>query len=387
MKRFTITLLGHKDHGKSTLIGRLLYDTKSVMEDRTEEVREYCKTVGKPFEYAFLLDSFEEERRDGMTIDVIHAQVKGKKNIYDCIDVPGHRELLKNMLSGASHADAGILIVSAKEGLEEQTGHHLRLANWLGLASLIVVVNKMDHVEYQQEVFEEMVSKIKALEKTPILGPKVDFIPISAYKGDNVVARSSQMPWYTGRTLFEHMEGLEVQNSFLNLPLRLPVQDVYENKAGERILAGKVESGEIHVGQEVVFVPSNGKATIRSIMGVDKNQKTAMPGENIGLVLDRNLPSVHRGEVCCLPESVAQVTREATAHAILLEEVPNNLVLECGPSRTECEFETLAQAEIGEVCIVKLKFKDPLIVERGKTSLGRMALKSKGKIIGVAVVN
>jgi sulfate adenylyltransferase subunit 1 (EFTu-like GTPase family) len=385
MKRLAITLLGHKDHGKSTLIGRLLYDTKSVMEDRIEEIIKHSKTLGKPFEYAFLLDSFEEERRDGMTIDVIHAQVKGKKHLYDCIDVPGHRELLKNMLSGASHADAGILIVSAKEGLEEQTGHHLRLAHWLGLDALMIVVNKMDQVGYRQQTFDEMVVKLKSLQETSNLVPKVEYIPISAYEGDNVVNRSQNMAWYSGETLFEQMERLEITHQLEAMSLRLPVQDVYEKPTGERIIAGRIESGKISVGQQVLFVPSNDKATIKAIMAMNEYKTTAAAGENVGIILDGNSPNIKRGEICCRPKDTLSAQKEITAHAILLEEIPRELVVECGPSTTECVVEPVIPAETGEVSTLRFIFKDPMVIERGRTSLGRLALKKKGKIIGVAV--
>ncbi len=385
MKRLAITLLGHKDHGKSTLIGRLLHDTKSVMEDRIEEVLEHSKVLGKPFEYAFLLDSFEEERRDGMTIDVIHAQVKGKKHLYDCIDVPGHRMLLNHMLSGASHANAGILIVSAKEGLEEQTRHHLRLAHWLGLDTLMIVVNKMDQVEYSQQIFDEMVIKIKSLQETSDLLQEVEYIPISAYQGDNVVNHSQNMAWYSGKTLFEQMEQLEIQDRFQDIPLRLPIQDIYEKSTGEMIIAGRIESGKISVGQQVLFVLSQDKATIKAIMAMNEYKTTATIGENIGIILDRNLPNIKRGEVCCRPEDTLSAQKEVVAHAILLEEIPQELVVECGSSKTECVVEPVIPAEIGEVSTLRFTFRNPIVVERAKTSLGRLALKRRGKIVGVAV--
>jgi bifunctional enzyme CysN/CysC/sulfate adenylyltransferase subunit 1 len=387
MKRLAITLLGHKDHGKSTLIGRLLYDTKSVMEDRVQEVKKDSKAMGKPFEYAFLLDSFEEERKDGMTIDIIHAQVKGRNRIYDCIDVPGHKELIKNMLSGASHADAGILIVSASEGVEEQTGQHLRLARWLGLDSLIVVINKMDLVKYSQQVFQDMVKKIKSLQEAATPFPDLQCIPISAYHGDNVVNRSQKMPWYPGKTLFDQMELIQIQNHLSELPLCFPVQDIYMGPSGEKIIAGRIESGKIHIGGQVLLVPSQEKATIISILTSRGSKTTALAGENVGVMLDRDLPHIKRGEVCCSPEHVVSVQKEVTAHAILLEDLPQDqeAVVECGPSKTECVIEPVVLSEIGEVSTIRVKFKDPMIVEKSRGSLGRLAIKRKGKIIGVAV--
>ena len=384
-QRMNITLLGHKDHGKSTLIGRLLYDTKSVKEDRVEEVRETCRALEKPFEYAFLLDSFQEEREGGMTIDVIHAQINGKRYLYDCIDVPGHKELIKNMLTGASHADAGILIVSAKEGIEEQTGQHLKIARWLGLEPLVVAVNKMDLTGYDQAVFDDMKDKISTLEGNG-LAEKICYVPVSAYLGENVVTRSSWMAWYTGPTLYEYMEGLRTQDSLVQRPLRLPVQGLYAGANGERIIAGRIESGSLHSGQSVVFAPSGATATVEAILAANKNTTVAAEGENVGIVCHTPSLSIKRGEVCCPAEEVARPKKEVVAHAIFLELAPQRVTVECGTAQSECEVGYLGPLEIGEVVQVALRFRDSLVVERSRTSLGRLAIKHCGKIIGVAVV-
>lgn len=383
--RLAVTLLGHKDHGKSTLIGRLLFDTKSVMADRVEDVRAASHALGKPFEYAFLLDSFQEEREDGMTIDVIHAQIKGTRRFYDCIDVPGHEELIKNMLTGASHADAGILIASAKEGIEEQTGQHVRLAHWLGLDQLIVAVNKMDLVGYEQRAFEEMKQDIAALVDGG-LRDRISYIPISAYEGENVVTRSSRMNWYTGPTLFELMEALTRQSSLAELPLRLPVQGVYPGADGARIIGGRIESGSLRVGQSVCFVPSGAKATVTAIVTSAPAAAGASAGDNIGFVCDPSPSSIKRGEVVCSADALAGTRREIQSHAIFLESVPTRLAVECGTGHTAADVAPLSPAEIGEVGRIALRFAEPLVVERARTSLGRVALKHLGKIVGVAVV-
>ena len=383
-QRMNVTLLGHKDHGKSTLIGRLLYDTKTVKEDRIEEVRETCRALEKPFEYAFLLDSFQEEREGGMTIDVIHAQIKGKCWLYDCIDVPGHKELIKNMLTGASQAEAGILIVSAKEGVEEQTGHHLRLAQWLELGQLIVVINKMDLVGFQQDIFEGMRQRITGLGEAG-LDEKVSYIPVSAYEGDNVVMRSSRMPWYTGYTLYEHMEILSKGNQLSQRPLRLPVQDFYRGANGEQIIAGRIESGSLRVGQMVFFASSVGTSRVKSILTFNDKAEAALAGENVGMVCDPELPSLKRGEVCCSQDEIATAKKELLAHAIFLESAPRQSTVECGTAQTDCEIEYFSPVVPGEVTRVSFRFNTPLVVECSRTALGRLALKRQGKIIGVAV--
>lgn len=383
--RLTVTLLGHKDHGKSTLIGRLLSDTNSVMADRVEDVRAASRALGKPFEYAFLLDSFQEEREDGMTIDVIHAQIKGTRYLYDCIDVPGHKELIKNMLTGASHADAGILIVSAWEGIEEQTGQHLRLAHWLGIDQLLVVVNKMDLVGYEQRAFEDMKRGIGVLVESD-RRDRISFIPVSAYEGQNVVARASRMPWYTGPTVFERMEALTRRSSLAELPLRLPVQGVYPGPNGTRLIAGRVESGSLRVGQSVCFVPSGARATVTAIVASAPGSPVASAGDSVGFVCDPHPSSIARGEVACSLDALVGTRREIESHAIFLEPAPARLAVECGTRQTAADVAALSRAEIGEVGRIALRFAEPLVVERAPTALGRVALKHQGKIVGVAVV-
>ncbi len=383
-QRLNITLLGHRDHGKSTLIGRLLYDTGSAKEDRVREVKETSRILGKTFEYAFLLDSFQEEREEGMTIDVIHAQIKGERWLYDCIDVPGHKELIKNMLTGASQADAGILIVSAKEGIEEQTGHHLRLAQWLGLGQLIVAINKMDLVGFQQDIFEGMRRRITGLSDASLY-KQVSFIPVSAYEGDNVVTRSSRMPWYTGYTLYERMETMSKENHLSRRPLRLPIQDLYRGANGEQIIAGRIESGSLRAGQTVFFAPSGVTSKVKSALTFNHKAEAALAGENVGMVCDPELPSLKRGEVCCSPDEIATAKKELLAHAIFLESVPRQATVECGTAQTDCEIEYLSPVVPGEVTQVSFRFNTPLVVECSRTAIGRLALKRQGKIIGVAV--
>jgi sulfate adenylyltransferase subunit 1 (EFTu-like GTPase family) len=384
MKRMNITLLGHKDHGKSTLIGRLFFDTRSVMVDRVEEVKKTCEALGKPFEYAFLLDSFQEEREGGMTIDVIHAQIKGRQTLYDCIDVPGHKELIKNMLTGASHADAGILIVSAHEGIEEQTGHHLRLAQWLGLNRLIVAINKMDRVGFRQERFEEIKEKVLSLGGAG-LGRKIAFVPVSAYQGDNVVSPSSKMPWYPGPTLFDEMEGLSLQEDLSDRPLRFPIQDLYRSPDGGRIVAGRIESGTLRLGQPISFAKCAMTAKVKTILTSNGNGEIASAGENVGLLLDPDLSSLARGDVGAPAEEGIRPKGEVMAHAIFLETPSKKGEVECGTDRTEAEIGYLSSPEVGEVTQVVLRFKTPMVVDGSKTSIGRLAIKQNGKIVAVAV--
>jgi elongation factor 1-alpha len=383
--RLNVTLLGHKDHGKSTLIGRLSFDTGSVMDDRVAEVKATCEARGHVFEYAFLLDAFTEERENGMTIDVIHAQIKGKRHHYDCIDVPGHQELIKNMLTGASHAEAGILIVSAHEGIEDQTGQHLRLAQWLGLGRLVVAVNKMDRAKHSAKRFDEIRTGMLAMVGGD--AERLTFIPVAALGGENVVHHSPRMPWYTGPTLFEALEEIEIADGQLGLPLRMPVQALYPGKNGEQLVVGRIESGLLRVDQAVTIAPGNVKAKVQVIRAANKELKEASAGDNVGLVLDPPPPAaIKRGHVICAADNPIEPRTELTAPAIFLEETPKSLVAECGTAETGCEVEPLAPAAIGEVARVRLRFKHPMLAERSRSGIGRMALKHQGRIVGVVVV-
>jgi elongation factor 1-alpha len=383
-RRLNVTLLGHKDHGKSTLIGRLAHDSGSVKEDRIQEVKATSEALGRPLDYAFFLDAFREEREEGMTIDVIHAQIKGTKYLYDCIDVPGHEELIKNMLTGASHADAGVLIASAKEGIEPQTGQHLRVARWLGLGKLIVAINKMDLMKYDEAVFEKMKAGIRVL-----LGEGAEeptFIPVSAFEGENVVKRSAHMPWYTGPTVFEALESIEVKDDVSSLPLRLPVQGVYPGANGTPLVVGRIEAGTLKVGQRLSFAPSGFLGTVQGIVVSNSPRTEAKAGDNVGVLLDPPPGDLKRGEVACPAEAIAAMRQEMTAPTIFLEDAPGDLTVECGTAQTQCQVRHLSPTRIGEVGQVAILFEQPLVVERSKGTIGRMALKHRGKIVGVAVV-
>jgi translation elongation factor EF-1alpha len=382
--RLNVTLLGHKDHGKSTLIGRLLNDTGSVMQDRVAEVKATCEARGHAFEYAFLLDAFTEERENGMTIDVIHAQIKGKRHTYDCIDVPGHQELIKNMLTGASHAEAGILIVSAHEGIEDQTGQHLRLAQWLGLGRLVVCVNKMDRAKYSSKKFDQIRAGMLAMVGGD--AERLTFIPVAALGGENVVHHSKDMPWYTGPTLFEALEEIEVADDQLGMPLRMPVQALYPGKNGEQLVVGRIESGRLKVDQAVGVAPGGIKAKVKVIRAANKELKEASAGDNVGLVLDPPPSGIKRGHVVSAADNPIEPRMEIIAPAIFLEETPRTLVAECGTAETSCEVEPLTSAAIGEVSRVRLRFKQPMLAERSRSGIGRMALKHQGRIVGVVVV-
>jgi sulfate adenylyltransferase large subunit len=289
-----LVVTGHVDHGKSTVIGRLLYDTGSLPQGTVDRVRAISQETGQPFEFAFLLDAFEEERKQGITIDITRLQFKTDKRDYLIIDAPGHKEFLKNMISGASDAEAAFLTVDALRGVEEQTKRHAHMLSLLGIGRVGVLVNKMDLVNYEEKVFlkirDELSVFLLNLGLTP--GP---FVPMSALMGENVLHPSPKLPWYSGPTLLGALDGLEK----IHRPetLRFPIQDVYKFD-DRRIIAGRLESGEIREGDEILISPGGKTAKVTSLAyWLSKDaKKTASAGESIGITVSDEFFN-QRGEI------------------------------------------------------------------------------------------
>lgn len=295
-RKLGVVIVGHVDHGKSTLIGRLLYDTGSFMEGKYEELKAVCERRNVPFEWSFLLDAFQAERDQAITIDTTQIWFKTQKRNCMIIDAPGHREFLKNMISGAAFADAAILVVDAKEGVREQTRRHAYLLHLLGLKQIVVVVNKMDAVDYQSARFDEVSAEITAYLAGIGLEPR-QIIPIAARHGENIATRSTQMDWYQGPILLDMLDLLEPVMPAVERPLRFPVQDVYRFDE-TRIIAGRIESGTIRKGDKLVFSPSNREATVVSIekWSVPAEPTEAHAGDSVGITLDQPI-FVARGDI------------------------------------------------------------------------------------------
>lgn len=294
-----IVIVGHVDHGKSTLMGRLLADTNSLPEGKLEQVREKCRRNSKPFEYAFLLDALKDEQAQGITIDTARCFFKTEKRDYIILDAPGHIEFLKNMITGAARAEAAVLVIDAKEGVRENSKRHGYMLSMLGIKQVVVAINKMDLVEYQEEVFESVKQEyIEFLNKIGITPMKV--IPISAFNGDNVADKSNNMPWYGGETILEALDEFVCMKTDSKAVFRMPVQDVYKfTKDGDdrRIVAGTISSGTIHVGDRVVFYPSGKKSTVKSIEGFpDKTYDSATVNQATGVTLEEQI-YIKRGEI------------------------------------------------------------------------------------------
>ena len=283
MNEIKIVFVGHVDHGKSTVIGRLLFDTNSLPEGVVRKVRRIANETGKPFEYAYLLDAFEEEQQQGITIDTTQIQFATDKRPYVIIDAPGHKEFLKNMISGAANANAAFLVIDARQGVREQSKRHAYMLSLLGIKNVSVVVNKMDLVNYAQSTFDRIVDDIKNFLRPLGVEPK-KFIPVSGMVGDNITRPSTNTPWYDGDTLIEALDALDGDDDSDQKFLRLPIQDVYKFDE-RRIIAGRIESGVISVGDRIKIFPEGRETTVREIAyWLERDRKnSARSGESTGI--------------------------------------------------------------------------------------------------------
>jgi len=291
-----VVVVGHVDHGKSTLVGRLINDTGMLPEGRLESIRAMCDRRGMPFEWAFLMDAFKAERDQGITIDTTQIWFKTQKRDYVLIDAPGHREFLRNMITGASAADAAVLLIDAQQGVRQQSRHHGYLLHLLGIRQVAVIVNKMDAVAFAAERYAAIRDTYRDYLGALGIQPAA-FIPVVARDGDNLVDRSTRMPWYDGPTLVESLDAFQAETPDAALPLRLPLQDVYKFD-DRRILAGRVESGRLKVGDRLLFSPSNKTARVASIEAwhVPAPPTEASAGQSVGITLDDQI-FVERGEI------------------------------------------------------------------------------------------
>ncbi|GJL88226.1 MAG: adenylyl-sulfate kinase [Minwuia thermotolerans] len=288
--------VGHVDHGKSTLVGRLFHDTDSLPDGRVEEIRKMCERRGMPFEYAFLMDALQAERDQGITIDTSQIWFKTAKRDYVIIDAPGHKEFLKNMITGAAAADAAILVIDANEGVQEQSRRHGYLLHLMGIGQVTVCVNKMDLVDYSQTRFEAIEEEFRAYLTSIGVTPN-HVIPVSGREGDLITGPSKRMPWYLGPSITEALDGFRVPLPATDQPLRFPVQDVYKFDE-RRIIAGRIESGTIRVGDTLLFSPINKTAKVRTIeaWNVDQLPMKASAGQSVGITLDEQL-FIERGHI------------------------------------------------------------------------------------------
>ncbi|MEK6859655.1 MAG: GTP-binding protein, partial [Nanoarchaeota archaeon] len=252
-----IVFVGHVDHGKSTCIGRLMYDSGILPEQEMKKLKEEAIRQGKPgFEFAYVMDKIKEERERGVTIDLSYQKLITPKRQITVIDAPGHKDFVKNMITGASQADAAFLTIAAKESIQPQTKEHLWLLRTMGVQQIAVLINKMDTVDYKEDVFSKVKIEVSNLLKAVGINPeKTTFLAISAQKGDNVYKKSANMPWYKGPTVYEQFDLFDEPKKPTDLPVRMPIQDVYEITGIGTVPVGKIETGIMKLGQKVVILP------------------------------------------------------------------------------------------------------------------------------------
>jgi len=395
----SVVIVGHVDHGKSTLIGRLLYDSEALAEDKLAEIQKLIEEYKKRFEFAYFLDSFEEELKEERTIDTTRVLFKGK-NDYTIVDVPGHKEFIKNMLTGASHAQIAILVISAPDGIQEQTKRHAFLLHMLGIEKIIVAVNKMDLVNYEERTFQEVKEETTRLLTTLDCSAET-FLPVSAMEGDNVYMPSPKTQWYQGPTLIQALDQISL-GAGSEKPLRFTVQDTYQFDS-EKLVVGRVESGVLKKGEELVFQPSGIKGKVEKIRVFPGEVKEARAGDSVGIMIGCE---VSRGNVGGHQDAPTVSIEEFLGEVVVLEGAlkrGDKLEMKCGTSKAKCLVKEIRQrisSETGEIiaknadgigeneaAIVAFKTK-PIVIERFSEipELGRFVLARLGKNIGAGIV-
>jgi bifunctional enzyme CysN/CysC len=398
-----IVFVGHVDHGKSTLIGRILYDTGSLPEGKIEEIKKACAAEGMEFEFAFLLDALLEEQKQNVTIDTTEIPFRTARRRYAIIDAPGHKEFLKNMITGASRADAAILVIGADEGVREQSRRHAYLLGMLGIKNLIVVVNKMDLADYSEKRFREIEQEYRKFLKGLGLDART-FIPASAKEGENVAGASMKMKWYCAANVLEALDLLEPQQQpDADLPLRFCVQDVYRFD-GRRIIAGRIETGSLRVGDQLVFSPANKSSIVATIERWNAPAHgPAAAGDSIGITLTEQI-FVERGYVASHQDETPIETNRFHADLFWIVREPLRVGhfydLRLATQQVKCQIASIEQVmdsstlettsggrehlERNEIGRLTIETRGPLVIDNHDRipNLGRFVIIDDGQICG-----
>ena len=373
-----MVIVGHVDHGKSTLVGRLLSDTGSLPEGKLEFVKDICDQQGKTFEFAFLLDALQEEQEQGITIDTSQIFFHTPKRKYVIIDAPGHKEFLKNMVTGAADAEAALLLIDAKEGVQEQSRRHGYILKLLGLTQVAVVINKMDLVGYDETIYSKIKKEYSNFLKSLGVEAK-EFIPVSAKLGINIAELKDEMPWYKGPTVLNMLDQFEKKPRPDHLPFRFPVQDVYKFDE-RRIIAGRVESGKLKVGDRIIFSPSNKQAVVKTIEAWSVNEQpvSATSSESIGFTLDEQI-FVERGNVCTLREELPIVSTTFDANVFWMGqhnlEKGRKFIIKLNTQEVECEVQEFKKA-IDAATLETLSNQDYI----AKNDVAELTLKTRSPV-------
>jgi len=408
-----IVFVGHVDHGKSTTVGRLLLDSGHIEQHVIDKFEEEAKERGKAgFGFAYVMDGLKEERERGITIDVAHKEFYTPNYYFTVIDAPGHRDFVKNMITGTSQADAAVLNVAANDGVNAQTKEHAFLARVLGVQQLIVNVNKMDisGVDWSQDKYNSVVAEVTNLLK--MAGFKTDdipFIPCSAFDGDNVFNKSDKSPWYNGPTLFEAIDAINMPPKPTDMPLRLPIQDVYKISGIGTVPVGKIETGVLHAGKTVVFNPSQQSAEVKSIEMHHTMVEKAEPGDNVGFnVRGLSADDIRRGDVAGYTDTPPSFVRhdETFVGQIQLMDIPKAIgvtytpVFHAHTSQVAVRFVELLEKtskgqkeanpaflKTGDACLVRFGPTKPMAIEQMDAfpQLSRFAIRDMGKTVAAGV--
>ncbi len=420
-EHMNLVVIGHVDHGKSTLVGHMLLKLGALDPKMVKEVEEAAKKSGKESEkYAWFLDRLKEERERGLTIALSFMKFETPKYYWTIIDAPGHRDFVKNMITGASQADAALLVVSAKTGeyeagmsREGQTMEHIVLARTMGIDQVVVAITKMDITEppYSKDRYLKIVDGLKKFMRG--LGYKVEtipFVPVSGWLGENLVDRSPNMPWYNGPTLVEALDSTQPPPKPIDKPLRIPVQEVYSITGVGTVPVGRVETGKLRVGDTVIFMPAGVSGEVRSIEMHHEKMEEALPGDNIGFnVKGVSKTDIKRGDVAGHPQNPPTVVKEFTARvyvvyhptAIHVGYTPvihahtasvaariTEIVGRLDPKTGQIAEKNPQFIKVGESAIMKFQPIKPMVIEKYSDipQLGRFAMRDMGKTVGIGVI-
>ena len=410
-----VVFVGHVDHGKSTCVGQLMFQSGIVSEQELKKLKEEAVKHGKVgFEFAYIMDKVKEERERGVTIDLSYQKLITPKRQITIIDAPGHKDFVKNMITGASQADAAFLTIAVKEGVQPQTKEHLWLLRTMGVQQVAVLINKMDTVDYKEDAFKKVVADISALLKVVGINPeKTTFLAVSGLKGDNIKTKSTNMAWYKGPTIWEQLDLFDDPKKPTDLPLRMPIQDVYEITGIGTVPVGKIETGIMKVGQKIIILPGrSGRGINGEVKSIEMHheQYTEAPcGFNVGInIRGVGKKDIARGDVICDAAKPATIAEEFTAQVAVINH-PTVIakgytpVFHVHTAQVPCQFIELLHKidptsgqpmpgkvdflKNGDVAMVKIKPMGNLVLETSKTNphMARFAIRDAGATVAAGV--
>lgn len=406
-----LVFIGHVDHGKSTTIGRLLWETENLPQEEMRKLEEEAEERGKEtFGFAFAMDTIEEERERGVTIDLAHQEFDSDNYYFTIIDAPGHRDFIKNMITGASQADAGVLVVAADDGIQPQTKEHAYLAKTLGIDQLVVAVNKMDLVDYGEEGYNDIKDEVsQMIQGVGYDTSEIHFVPISSFEGEGVAEASDEMGWYDGPTLVDALDEFEEPERAVDLPTRIPIQDVYNISGIGAVSVGRVETGELNSGDDVTFKPAGVGGEVKTIEMHHEEVESAEPGDNIGWnTRGVGTDDIKKGDVAGPADNPPTVAEKFEAQVIVLNH-PNVIsegytpVFHVNTAQVSCTFTDLKKTmnpktgetveedpdyiKQGQAAIVEITPQQPLVIEENDDipQMSRFAIRDMGQTVGAGM--